>query len=134
MSINFESYCVSFTDYAEGHYIKKFERKYKEKWKETRDSIESFLERIDTVIGVTNRAEVIFVSGKLKIIKLEFKIAGTNESAKSSGNRAIVFIDDENRNCDILLVYSKNEICQPNETQKWQSEIKTNFPEIWKLF
>ena len=35
---------------------------------------------------------------------------------------------------DAGLVYSKEEICEPNETTKWQKIIDDQFPEIMRKF
>jgi len=45
-----------------------------------------------------------------------------------------VFVDEDKRAVKILLVYSKNEISAPNETQKWKNIIKDEYGEIAKLF
>ena len=134
MSISFDEYYVKFESFTERHYIKSFSKKYKSSWVETESSIVSFLSRIDTVLGNTTRAEIVHAKGCKKIIKLDFKIAGSNESAKTSGNRAVVFVDDNQKECRVLLVYSKNDISSPNETQKWQAIIKENYNDIWSIF
>lgn len=135
MSFNdIENYNVEIEDFAKRHYIKVFHKKYKNAWDITETAIIQELTRINALIGKTDKAEKICIADGCFLIKLDFKIAGTKESAKSSGNRAIVFVDSTSYICRILLIYSKNEICMPNETQKWQKIIKENFPEIWKLF
>lgn len=128
------NYDVEVSQFAERHYIKKFRKKYKRAWDITEVAVVQECARIDTLIGQTEIAETIKCNGHFSLVKLNFKIAGTKDSAKTSGDRAIIFVDNQKRDCQILLVYSKNEICSPNETQKWQSAIKENFPEIWNVF
>ena len=134
MSTKEENYEVSIEKYAEKHFIKVFKKKYRNAWEITETAIIQELERVDNVLGKTDRAEIIYNCPQKCIIKLNFKIAGTKESAKTSGNRAIVLVDHSVRWCNILLVYSKNEICSPNETKKWVKIIQNNYPEIWKEF
>ena len=134
MSTNGLDYRVLVSEYAGRHYIKVFAKKYKNIWAETELSVFVLLAKLDNVIGATNRVEIIHNKGCYKIIKVDFKIFGSNESAKSSGNRAIVFVDETKRECHILLVYSKNDISSPNETQKWQAVIKENYVDIWGKF
>ena len=81
-----------------------------------------------------NRADIIAAIGSKKLVKLDFAIDGMHESPKSSGNRCVLFIDEELRLVKILLVYSKNEISPPNETQKWKRIIKDVYKDIGKLF
>jgi hypothetical protein len=126
------NYTVIIHEYSKRHYIKSFQSKYKIKWDVTLTSLIFELERIDRVLGLTSKAEIIVAKQEQCIIKVDFKIAGTNESAKTSGDRAIVHVDHNKKICSILLVYSKNDISPPNETQKWKNEIKLNIPEIYK--
>jgi len=91
------------------------------------------LEHIEKHI-LTDKAETIHVSDVGRIIKLYFKIAGTKDSAKGSGNRAVVFLDDKLYVARVLLIYSKEEICEPNETTKWQKIVNDQFPEIMRKF
>ena len=39
------------------------------------------------------------------LVKYDFKIAGTKESTKSSGNRCIVYIDIQTNYLEILYIY-----------------------------
>ena len=134
MSINGPDYRVHVSEYAKRHYIKAFIKNYKNLWSETEKSVFILLTKLDNVIGTTNRVEIIHNKDCYKIIKVDFKIFGTDQSAKSSGNRAIVFVDDSQKECRVLLVYSKNDISSPNETQKWQAVIKENYSDIWSKF
>ncbi|KKU44558.1 MAG: hypothetical protein UX60_C0001G0011 [Berkelbacteria bacterium GW2011_GWA2_46_7] len=125
-----EDYFVEVDGFAERHYIKVFAKKYgSKKWNITLSALTEEAKRIDRLISETNRAEII-TSGSKKVVKISFKVAGTNESAKTSGNRAIVYVDEENRTVLFLLVYCKNDIGPPNETQKWQKMIKDQYPNL----
>lgn len=127
-------YLVQFDPYTKNHFIKSITKRYSSRqWQATRKSLEFVLEHIDQHI-LTDKARTIHVSDAGRIVKLYFKIAGTKDSARRSGNRAIVFLDATLHTARILLVYSKKEICQPNETVKWQKVISEQFPEIMKKF
>ena len=127
-------YLVQFDPYTKNHFIKSITKRYSSRqWQATRKSLEFVLEHIDQHI-LTDKARTIHASDVGRIVKLYFKIAGTNDSARGSGNRAIVFLDDTLHVARVLLVYSKKEICQPDETVKWQKVISEQFPEIMKKF
>ena len=127
-------YLVQFDPYTKNHFIKSITKRYSSRqWQATRKSLEFVLEHIGQHI-LTDKARTIHASDVSRIVKLYFKIAGTKDSAKGSGNRAIVFLDDTLHIARVLLVYSKKEICQPNETVKWQKVISEQFPEIMKKF
>ena len=116
-------YLVQFDPYTKNHFIKSITKRYSSRqWQATRKSLEFVLEHIDQHI-LTDKARTIHASDVGRIVKLYFKIAGTKDSARGSGNRAIVFLDD-----------TLKEICQPNETVKWQKVINEQFPEIMKKF
>jgi len=128
------NYNVSFENYAKSHYIKIFKKKYKKAWLVTEVAIIKMIERIDQIIKETTQAEVIMRSCDKLIVNLFFTVAGTNKSPKRSGNRAIVYVNRRAMECRILLVYSKNQISPPMETQKWKSLIKSNYASIWNEF
>ena len=81
-----------------------------------------------------NRADLISISGEYQLVKLDFAIEATHTSPKSSGNRCILFIDNSTRLVRVLLVYSKNEISEPNETQKWKNVIKDEYDDVAEIF
>jgi len=127
------NYNVYFDQFCERYYIKTFEKKYKGAWSKTRLDIEEVCKRIDAILKY-NRADLISSAGHYKLVKLDFAVEGTKISPKSSGNRCIIVIDEEIRSVRILLVYSKNDICNPNETTKWKTIIKKQFNEIGEIF
>lgn len=127
------NFSVQIGKFAERHFIKMFEKKYKSHWDVTLRAIYFELERIDSLL-LTDRAETICVNKNLKIIKTKFRVDGTKESAKTSGNRCIVVCDEEKRDVTILLIYGKTDLAGHNETAKWQELIKENYPEYKHLF
>ena len=127
------NYRVQFESFSKRHYINKFQKTYKDKWLATEQIIISVCERIDNMLRY-NRADLISSSGCYKLVKLDFAVEGTRVSPKASGNRCILFVDEDTRAVKILLVYSKNEISSPNETQKWKNIIKEEYKEISRLF
>ena len=133
MSTNTHRYSVIIQEYARRHFIKWFQKKYSGWWQKTLDTICFMLERSDGLRD-TDKAEIIYTSGKKHIIKGNFSVVWTRESPKTSGNRYIAFIDDDVRICEVLLVYSKNDVVGNHETVWWQWLVEDNFPEIMKYF
>ena len=126
-------YDVEFESFTERHYIKKFRKAYKEKWPPTELAINDACERIDNML-LYSRADLIATSGFYQLVKLDFAVEGTQMSPKSSGNRCVLVADNNARLVRILLVYSKNEISEPNETKKWKSIIKKNYDDVSRIF
>jgi hypothetical protein len=127
------NYSVQIEKFAERHYIKNFEKKYKSHWDVTLRAITAELERIDALIN-TDRAETIHDVNGVKIIKTKFRVFGTKESAKTSGNRCIVAWHQEKKFISVLLVYSKTDLSGHNETTEWQGIIKENYPKYKDFF
>jgi hypothetical protein len=125
MQVNFS---VQFEKFAESHFIKHFEKKYRNHWLTTRKAIIASLERIDALL-LTDRAETISSKGSLRLIKTKFRVDGTKESAKTSGNRCIVICDFDKKIVAVLLVYGKTNLSDHNETAQWQSLVRANYPE-----
>lgn len=113
-------------DFAERHFIKSFQKKYQGKWDITRLAIVAELERVDNLL-LTDRAETISDVEGVQIIKTKFRIAGTKESAKSSGNRCIVALNKEKQSVSVLLVYTKTDLSSKNETAEWKAIIKEEY-------
>ena len=126
-------YKVVFEDYTRRHFIKNFEKKYKSKWNKTQDDIIFVCEHIENMLS-TKRADLISVADNCRLVKLDFAIFGMKISPKSSGNRCILFLDDDMRIVKILLVYSKNDIPTHNETQEWKNIVKAQYPSIGEIF
>lgn len=127
------NYSVQIEEFAERHFIKSFKKKYNNHWDVTLRAIVFELERIDNLL-LTARADTIVDGGDVKIIKTEFKIAGSSESAKTSGNRCIVAWREKDRRVSVLLVYGKTDLSSGNkETDEWKRMIRDNYPEYRDL-
>jgi len=127
------NFSVIIEVFAQKHFIKSFEKKYKIKWDLTWQYIKEELARIDNLL-LTSRAEIITDAGTIKIIKTKFRVVDTKESAKTSGNRSIVAWNKEKQVVSVLLVYSKTDIANHNETAEWQRLIRENYSEYRHLF
>jgi hypothetical protein len=128
-------YSVFIEKFAERHFIKSFVKKYKgKKWDITLSAIKSILARYENIapkhISQDSKLDIICPCGQYMMVKLDFVIAGTQMSPKSSGNRVVAAVDSENKIIKILLIYSKNNICQPNETAKWKNLVANYYKEF----
>ncbi len=133
-----DRYSVFIEDFADRHYIRSFAKKYKGKqWEITLTAIKEILTRYDNIApqnhSTDSKLDIICPCNGYILVKLDFKIAGNNVSAKSSGNRVIAAIDTVKRIIKILLVYSKNDIGPPNETVRWKNMIAQYYEEFKKL-
>ncbi len=123
---------VEFAFYSERHYCKDFLKKYKEKkWLETKKTIIATLERAFTFQNTSLIDNLKFCQENgIGVFKLDFRVAGTNCSPKTSGNRVIFSLCNNTGNIEILLVYEKTDCDKKHSETKWIFEqIKTNFPE-----
>lgn len=125
-------YRAVFEPFAEKHYIKSFAKKYKGAWDFTFNLLEKEFGQIDLLFE-KSIAEIITDSKNIKICKVEFKIAGTNQSRKGSGNRCIVAIHKDANMVNVLLIYHKTHLGDGNETAKWKQVIKNNYPKYGDL-
>jgi len=131
MSTN--KYTIEVEKYAERHYIKKFKKKYKSKWDLTFRSIEEEFKRLESLFE-TSIAEKIHEKGDIIIAKTEFRVAGTKQAKKSSGNRCVIAIHQDTQIVKILLIYHKNDLLgNGSETAKWKRIIKENYREYGDL-
>ena len=124
---------VEFEEFTKRHYIKKFRKAYKEKWPPTELAINDACERIDNML-LYSRANLISTSREYQLVKLDFAVEGTQMSPKASGNRCILVVNNNVRLVRVLLIYSKNEISEPNETQKWKGIIKNEYSDVAEIF
>ena len=129
-----DNYSVKVQDFTESHFIKSFEKKYKTNWSLTFMAIKEELKRIDNLIKNTDKAETIVDAGNIKIVKTKFRVIGTKESAKASGNRCIVALNIDKKEVSLLLVYAKTDLSGKNETAQWQKIVKDNYYEYKGLF
>ncbi len=129
MSIN---YYIIIEKYAERHFIKSFAKKYGKAWDITIEALKRELQNFEILLLKTI-AEIIVENEEFKISKVEFKVAGKNESRHGSGNRCIIAINNKNNSIKILLIYHKNYLKKGNETIQWKQIIKENYPEYKNL-
>lgn len=120
------NFSVTVEEFAERHFIKSFQKKYQKGWDMTRLAILAELERIDNLL-LTDRAETISDVDGVLIVKTKFRVVGTKESAKTSGNRCIVAVDKEKQAVSILLVYTKTDLSGRHETAEWKAIIKEQY-------
>lgn len=125
---------VRFSFYANRHFCKDFLKKYKtKKWLETRRTIVEALQRA-FMVQQTSLIDNLKFSRLEGIFKLDFKVAGTDFSPKTSGNRVIFYLSNEKATIEILLVYAKGHLRKgQGETQWIFDQIKGNFPEYRHL-
>jgi hypothetical protein len=130
-------YGIVIEHFAERRFIKDFERKYKGAWDITWTAVTEEFKRFDSLLN-TSIAETIIdgrIAGeRVRICKTEFRVAGTKDSRKSSGNRCIVAVCDDACLVHVLLVYYKNDLGNGNETARWRQIVKDNYPEYRELF
>ncbi len=124
----FTKYSVSVENYAQKHFIKSFEKKYHRAWDITMDALIRELQSFEVLLD-RGIAEKIVNIQKVNICKIEFKVAGTNQSRHGSGNRGIVAVHKDSCIIRILLIYHKNDLRDGNETAQWKQLIKDNYPE-----
>ena len=123
-------YRVSVAPFAEKHYIKTFQKKYKDRWSPTWISIIRQIEEYEKLAD-SNTFSCINECDGLKICKMEFRIAGKGPSRKRSGNRAIILFDTNTGSAKILLMYHKQDFVKGggSETAQWKKVVTDNFPE-----
>ena len=119
-------YPVKIERFAKSHYIKKFSKKYKNFWEPTFRGVISELERFDEFIK-TDYIDLVSSFEDLTIFKMDFRIAGTKFSRKSSGNRCIISLDKDKNEVSVLLMYHKNDIGDKNETASWKKIIRDSY-------
>src|SRR3990167_10828190 len=122
------NYAVIVEKFAERHYISKFKKKHKNAWDITWSAIVEQFKRIESLIGVNSIVEIITDAGDIKICKTEFRIAGPGKSRHASGNRCIIAMHKSTAVVHVLLVYSKGDIGESNETAEWKAIVKDNYP------
>ena len=105
---------IKFHPYAERHFLKRFKKEYKGKqWEVTQDSIEQDLSRIKmdkSDLQKSQQVDELWYNNGCWIFKYDFRVAKTNESTKSSGNRCIVFLNSKDNLIQILVIFGKNDL------------------------
>ena len=128
------NYAVEFDSFSERYYIKSYAKKYKSNWDKTRDDIEQMCKRIDTLLQIS-KADLINSVGEHKLVKLDFSVEGTKVGPSKSGNRCILYINENLHIVRVLLVFCEGEhIDKPNITAKWKKIIKKQFTDLGDVF
>jgi len=130
---------VSFDDYAKRHFLKRFKKDYRERqWDITVDSIFQDLARIktkDSDLQKTQQVDELWYMNAYWILKYDFRVAQTNESPKSSGNRCVIFLDNNINKIVILLIYGKGDLPKNISEQAYIERVLTeNFQDYISLF
>ena len=130
---------VYFSKYAIGHYLKNFKKKYKGKqWDFTELSIKQDLSRLSMKNNTTQTSaqiDELKYNNNRYLAKYDFKIAATKESTKGSGNRCILYIDNNIKKIDILLIYNKTDLPKnSSENDFIYGTIKKEYPDISSTF
>src|SRR3989338_8327692 len=127
-------YRVLFLSFTDRHYIRTFAKKHKGTWDKTLKSLVVEFTFAD-VLFQKSIAETICLSADndIRICKTEFKILGTEVSRHASGNRCIIAVRKSTAVVHVLLVYSKGDIGESNETARWKAIVKDNYPEYRNL-
>lgn len=132
-------YGVIFSEYAKTHFLKEFKKKYKGKvWDYTELSLRQDLSRLSMENNKTqysSQVDELKYKNPFYIVKYDFKIAGTKESTKTSGNRCICHIDSITKIITILLIYNKNDLPKnQGETEYIFKTIREHFKEYYINF
>ncbi len=126
---------VEFSDFAKKHYLKQFVKKYPgRQWQATWVSIENDLKRLtysESDLQKTQQIDEIWHEDQIWIAKYDFKIAQTRISAKKSGNRCLIKIDNNKKKIEILTIYHKDDLPKnKSETQFLRDVLKPNDNEL----
>lgn len=127
-----------YESYAKKHFLKDFIKKYPGKWSFTEESIINDLIRLKIPTNKTQYSmqvdELHYIDNKW-IIKYDFSIAGSRMSPKASGNRCIIYIDNDKETMNVLLIYSKTDLPKnKKETVYIEDIIKNEYPQIANIF
>lgn len=138
MSFNdLEDYRVVFEDYAEKHYIKDFDKKYKSQWKVTRLALVASLRHLDRLVENRRINSPIHMTQDRAqwILKHEFVVAGQKASRKTSGCRLIAHVDENQKKVSVLLLYHKSHVAKSaSETAWWEGVVKAEYKHLLKDF
>ena len=89
----------------------------------------------NNVTQKTTQIDQLYYFDEHWLFKYDFRVAGTNQSTKSSGNRIVGFIDNKANKIEILLIYNKTDLPKnKGETAYIIDTIKENYPEIVDMF
>mgnify|MGYP001611645835 CR=1 FL=1 len=123
-----DEYAVVIEVFTERHFIKGFSKKYKKAWDVTIRALVEEVQRAEALIGRNSYMETIVNVDCVRIIKMEFRVAGTHESRRMSGNCCIVALHSDTKTAFILLVYCKTDVRGSRETDWWREMVRDTYP------
>lgn len=125
-------YVPHLEHFAERHFVNGFARKYKGAWEATWTGLLAEFKNFSVLVE-KSKATTISDAGNLKLFKVDFRVHGTEESRRGSGNRYIVVLHEDTREARILLVYCKTDVRGARETDWWKSLIREHYPQYRQL-
>lgn len=131
--MSIDTYEITIEYFAEKHYIKAFEKKYKKAWDITLTALRREFQSFDVLLQKSIAEVISDKNSDVVICKTEFKISGTQESRHSSGNRCIVAVHRSVNRVHVLLVYHKHNLVQGNETLAWKNLIRGNYSQYREI-
>lgn len=127
------NYNVLFDEYSERHFMKRFAKEHGRSWDKTKLDIVAVCEHIDTML-LYKRVDPIKEVGGNKLVKLDFAVEGTRVSPKASGNRCILWVNEDEKTVRVMLVYGKGDVCSKHETVWWKQEICRGINQAGEVF
>ena len=127
---------VMFIPFAQRHFIKSFEKKYKRNWDITLEALKVQYAHIESLVRNNRVPAPIHVSPDNQhwVLKHSFSVAGYDTSPRTSGNRSILVVDRITLSVYVLLVYHKTDLKDVDETAQWHALIKSNCKEYLEGF
>lgn len=125
-------YVARIEPFAERHYVKSFAKKYKGAWEITLKGLLAEFKNFEVLILKSNATTIVHAE-TIRIFKVDFRVHGTKESRRSSGNRYIVALHTDTVDARILLVYCKTDVRGSRETDWWKGLIRDNYPQYKRL-
>lgn len=114
---------VEFADASLSFYEKDFARKYRKAWIKTKQMIRIVLEKAHA-FQFTSKIDFLKpLGGNVGLYKLDFAVAGTQLSPKSSGNRVVFSLSNKDQLIQVLLIYSKNHLPKNKPETQWIFEM-----------
>ncbi|MDK2899349.1 MAG: hypothetical protein PWQ10_536 [Patescibacteria group bacterium] len=120
---------VDYSAYAKRHYLKQLQKDNPGKqWSITEDGIFEDLSRItytDQDLQQTQQVDELWHKNEYWIFKYDFRIAGTIESTKGSGNRCVVFINTTRKSMEILMIFHHKYLPKNTKESHYIKQILT---------
>lgn len=114
---------VEFKDASFPFYEKDFARKYRKAWVKTKEMIRTVLGKA-YAFQFTSKIDFLKPLGEnVGLYKLDFAVAGTQMSPKSSGNRIVFSLSNKDKLIHVLLIYSKNHLPKNKPETQWIFEM-----------